>query len=164
MNSLQYSDSSIKTEFIQNYGSYASQFPALDSLGNQRSTGYILYSVFAFILMIIMFVVTQDKIDPVTKQTLPKTTIDNILTYFKYASIVLFLITLSYNGYMYFFVYLTQYGKWLLTLPDTAKASLLSINTLDSIIAQQNSIRNAQTNKPNTGISLDFGNQSISIR
>jgi hypothetical protein len=148
--------SNVQSEFITKYGSYASQFTALNALGHQRNNYYVVVSILAFVFMIAMLVVTKEKIDPITNKPLEKSTFDNILNYVKYFSIIVFLGSLGFNGYMYFIVYLPQYYKWFKMLPDAAKAELITINTLNSVIehARQN---------PTHG-TLGLGNGLINIR
>ena len=100
--------------------------------------------------------INKEKIDPITNKPLEKSTFDNILNYVKYFSIIVFLGSLGFNGYMYFIVYLPQYYKWFKMLPDAAKAELITINTLNSVIehARQN---------PTHG-TLGLGNGLINIR
>ncbi len=126
--------SNSQADFVSKYGSYASSYTALDGLGNPRNKYYPLISIAALFFVIIMLVLTKEKVDPKTLRPLPITTIDTVLKYIKYLSFVIFVGSLGFNGYMYFIVYLPQYVKWFNVLPDVAKAELLTINTLNSVM------------------------------
>ena len=127
---------------------------AIKSLPILFDTNFINDSSFG--LHLTSSIVTKEKIDPITNKPLEKSTFDNILNYVKYFSIIVFLGSLGFNGYMYFIVYLPQYYKWFKMLPDAAKAELITINTLNSVIehARQN---------PTHG-TLGLGNGLINIR
>ena len=132
----------IQNDFISKYGTYASSYDALDALGQPRNKYYQFLSVAALFFMILMVAITQEKIDPNTNKPFPKTTLDTILKYIKYLSIILFIVSLFFNGYKYFAIYVPQYLKWFESLPMDAKAQLVSISTLQSIMnqpTQQNS-------------------------
>ena len=134
----------------------ASKFNRLDAMGNQLDTLYILFLFLSLFLMIAMFVITQDKVDPITKQEIPKTTMDKLLGYVKQFTILLFVVMLSYSGYRYI-AYLYEYYAWFGALSTECKTGYLAIKSLDSIMTPKSS---APTNPNSSTFSLNFSPSS----
>ncbi len=59
--------------------------------------------------------------------------------------LVISIILIIYSGYMYFFIYSSQYNEWFNSLPPDAKTQLNIIKSLDLI---SNNSRNRNYNRP----------------
>ncbi len=156
-----------QANFKLNYGKLASTYGYIDELGRPKTYAFVWISIISFILMIVMLIITKEKIDPATNKPIEKTKTDNILGYIKIASIVIFVLSLCLNGYIYYFVYLTQRLSWYSSLPSAAKVQIDKINTISSVIAaqqeaQQNMLRNQQAmarmQPQQSGLTMNFGN------
>ncbi len=156
-----------EANFKLNYGKLANSYGYIDELGRPKTYAFVWFSVITFILMIVMFIITKEKIDPATNKPSEKTNTDKILNYVKIGSIVLFVLSLCLNGYIYYFVYLGQRLSWYSSLPANAKTAIDKINTISSVLeaqqqAQQNMLRNQENmlrmQQPQSGLTMNFGN------
>ena len=156
-----------EANFKLTYGKLANSYGYIDELGRPKTYAFVWFSIIAFVIMVVMLIVTKEKIDPSTNKPMEKTNTDNILNYVKIASIVIFVLSLCLNGYIYYFVYLGQRLSWYASLPAAAKAQIDKINTISSVVAaqqeaQQNMIRNQQAmarmQPQQSGLTMNFGN------
>lgn len=133
----------LKSDFIAKYGNYAQNFQYIDALGNQTTkTTYPYIIAFAtFVLMIITsyFTKSEEQLTEEEKQNKKK----NIIRKIGKILVILFLLTaigsVGYGAYLYFTVYLVDYGKWFASLPNEAKLSISAINSIDKLINSANS-------------------------
>jgi hypothetical protein len=141
----------LKSEFIKDYASYAAEYDAIDVMGNQtfKTTWPYIVSAIGIIVMIIFFVMGMEKVDPVTKQPIPKTTMQPIYTYIGWFLLCCSLFGFGYGLYLYFAIFSPQYNEWYDSLPSTAKIELASINQLDAIEAERRQLENERFNNIN---------------
>lgn len=135
----------LKSNFIEDYGSYAEPFDKLDYLGNMKTREVIILilCVVLAILSIVTYSYSQPDIDPQTKKELERTTYKKFLRGLMWLLIILTIIGFGYSGYSYLFLYLPQYYEWFKSLPKEAKTKIGMIKAIDSV---KSASRNARRN------------------
>jgi hypothetical protein len=130
----------LKTNFISKYGSYSYPFDSIDSIGGQtiKTSWPIIMAIIGIFITVFLFAGSQKEVDPETKKEKERTLLKQILYAFAWFSLFVTIFGFGYGGYLYFAVYLPQYGKWLNSLPSEAKISLGAINTIDNLVEQIN--------------------------
>jgi hypothetical protein len=131
----------MKANFINKYGTLASPYESLDSLGNQTFKTYwpILVSIVGIIVSIFCFIGSAKDKDPKTQKELERTTGKTILLGLAWFLLFSSIFGFGYGSYLYIAIYLPQYNDWFASLPIDAKSSLGSIKTIDNLVSRINS-------------------------
>ena len=133
-----------KVEFVKNYGNLAANYNDLTPLGEQKQVWFYFIIILSAILSGILFHISREEKDA-NGNVIKPTTTKNIYKILAWICLAIFIISLIYSGYMYFFVYSPQYNEWFKSLPSDARNKLNIINSLNTIV---NESQNYNINNP----------------
>jgi hypothetical protein len=137
------SEANTKVDFINKYSNFAEKYDKITPLGDQKRTWPYLISILLLVGVIFCFIYSKEKENKETGEKIPRNNLQKILYYFGWVLLIMFIISLIYNGYYYFVLYLPQYNEWFNNLPLEAKNQLNIIKTLESIT---NNMKNKTNN------------------
>jgi hypothetical protein len=139
------SESNTKVDFINKYGSYADNYDKLNNLGEQTRIWPYIISILLLIGLIACFMYSKQEENKETGEKIPRTKFKEAIYYLGYVFLVIFIISIIYNGVYYFAFYLPQYRKWYNSLPQDAINLLNTIKTLETVTNISRNYYNAQT-------------------
>jgi hypothetical protein len=136
-----------KVDFVKNYGNYAANYNELTLLGEQKHTWFYFIVILSAILSGILFYMSREEKDA-KGNTIQPTTSKKIYKILAWLSLGIFIVSVIYSGYMYFFIYSPQYNEWLKSLPNDARNKLNIIKSLNMIVNESQNYNN----RNNSGI------------
>ncbi len=143
-NLIQNSVFSSEIDFVNKYGNYSIGYNDLTPLGTQKKTWFYFVLFLSLILTIILFVLAKEEKD-INGNVIEPTTAKKLFKILAYGCLGIFIISVIYSGYMYFFIYSPQYNQWFKTLPVEAQNQL---NIITSINVIANQAQNYSINNP----------------
>ncbi len=143
--------SDLKTQFVANYGKFATGFAHIDPIGNQKfNTQWpIIVIILGIILSVLAYIGSRPDKDEKTGESKERTGLQKFLLGVTWLFILCAVFGAGYGAYLYFAIYLPEYFKWFETLPMEAKGKLGMITTIDKVNLNQETMsrRNSQPNR-----------------
>lgn len=127
-----------QVDFIEKYGNYSSNYKDLTPLGGQKKIWFYFIVILSLILTTILFYMSKEEKD-INGNIIQPTNTKKLYKTLAWVFLGIFIVSITYSGYMYFFVYSPQYNEWLNSLPVDARNKLNIIRGLNMIANQAQS-------------------------